>query len=272
VKIKVSKGKSVRLDIEYAGVARHTDVQQIEFIIASMIRICRQLTGRSLNPTRVRLMHRLGNDKAKLERLLDCTIDDDSGADRIEFPVPSWDLPLVSADPHLHRLCVQRCEEALAGRAKSASPLKVQVENAIAALLPPRTGAPRSRGGPAWHEPANPGAAIVVRGFVIRRNIGRRAVRFGAPLSRGSYGADFRNCLAARLRGDRHIHARIPTLDRNAAQHRAGAAEVAGRSERFVVSRPDIGVKQQISGSKRQDAAGAFPLCEPPHINETASQ
>jgi len=136
VKIKVSKGKSVRLDIEYAGVARHTDVQQIEFIIASMIRICRQLTGRSLNPTRVRLMHRLGNDKAKLERLLDCTIDDDSGADRIEFPAASWDLPLVSADPHLHRLCVQRCEEALAGRAKSASPLKMQVENAIAALLP----------------------------------------------------------------------------------------------------------------------------------------
>ncbi len=136
VKFKVSKGKSVRLDIEYAGVARHTDVQQIEFIIASMIRICRQLTGRNLNPTRVRLMHRLGDDKRKLERLLDCTIDDDFGADRIEFPAASWDLPLVSADPHLHRLCVQRCEEALAGRAKSASPLKVQVENAIAALLP----------------------------------------------------------------------------------------------------------------------------------------
>jgi AraC-like DNA-binding protein len=136
VKIKVSKGKSVRLDIEYAGVARHTDVQQIEFIVASWIRTCRQLTGRGLNPTNVRLMHRLGNDKAKLERLLDCTIDDDSDADRIEFPAASWDLPLVSADPHLHRLCVQRCEEALAGRAKSASPFKVQVENAIAALLP----------------------------------------------------------------------------------------------------------------------------------------
>ncbi len=136
VKIKVTKAKSVRLDIEYAGVARHTDVQQIEFIIGSMIRICRQLTGCSLNPTHVRLMHRLGADKAKLERLLDCTIDDDSGADRIEFPASSWDLPLMSADPHLHRLCVQRCEEALAGRATSVSPLKVQVENAIAALLP----------------------------------------------------------------------------------------------------------------------------------------
>jgi AraC-like DNA-binding protein len=127
VRIRVSRGKSVRVDIEYTGVARHTDVQQIEFIIASLIRIFRQLTGRTLSPTRVRMMHRLGDDKY---------IDDDSGADTIEFPAASWDLPLVSADPHLQRLCVQRCEETLAGRVKSASSLKVQVENAIAALLP----------------------------------------------------------------------------------------------------------------------------------------
>jgi AraC-like DNA-binding protein len=136
VRIRVSRGKLVRVDIEYSGVARHTDVQQIEFIIASLIRMFRQLTGRSLSPTRVRMMHRIGDDKHRLERLLDCTIDDDSGADKIEFPAASWDLPLVSADPHLQRLCVQRCEETLAGRDKSASSLKVQVENAIAALLP----------------------------------------------------------------------------------------------------------------------------------------
>jgi len=136
VRIKVSRGKSIRVGFDYSGVARHTDVQQIEFIIGSMIRIFRQLTGRALTPTRVQVMHRIGGDKRELERLLDSTIEDESDADRIEFPASSWDLPLVSADPHLHRLCVQRCEEALAGRDKSASPLKVQVENAIAALLP----------------------------------------------------------------------------------------------------------------------------------------
>jgi AraC-like DNA-binding protein len=136
VTFKVSKGKAVHLDIDYTGVARHTDVQQIEFIIASMIRIFRQLTGHTLNPVHVRMMHRIGDEKHQLERQLDSTIEDDSGVDRIEFPAASWDLQLVSADPHLHRLCVQRCEEALADRDKSASPLKVQVENAIAALLP----------------------------------------------------------------------------------------------------------------------------------------
>jgi AraC-like DNA-binding protein len=136
VRIKVTRGKTVRVSFDYSGVARHTDVQQIEFIIGSMLRIFRQLTSRTLTPTRVQVMHRIGDDKRELERLLDSTIEDDSDADRIEFPASSWNLPLISADPHLHRLCVQRCEEALAGRAKSASPLKVQVENAIAALLP----------------------------------------------------------------------------------------------------------------------------------------
>ena len=136
VRIDVTKGNAVRVNINYSGVARHTDVQQIEFIIGSIIRICRYLTGHALTPTRVRMMHRIGSDKPALERLLDCTIEDDFGADEFEFPAASWDLPIVSADPHLHRLCVQNCEEALARQNKNASPLKVKVENAIAALLP----------------------------------------------------------------------------------------------------------------------------------------
>ena len=136
VRIRVTRGKSVRISFDYSGVARHSDVQQIDFIIGSMLRMFRQLTGRALSPTCVQVMHRIGDDKRELERLLDATIEDDAGADAIEFPASSWELPLVSADPHLHRLCVQRCEEALAGRDGGASPLKVQVEYAIAALLP----------------------------------------------------------------------------------------------------------------------------------------
>jgi len=136
IRIKVTKGNAVRLSFVYSGVARHTDVQQIEFIIGSMIRTLRHLTGRSLAPARVRVMHRIGRDKAELQRLLDCTIEDGFDVDRLELPAPSWELPIVSADPHLHRLCVQNCEEALARRNKNASPLKSEVENTIAALLP----------------------------------------------------------------------------------------------------------------------------------------
>jgi AraC-like DNA-binding protein len=136
VKFKVSKGKSVRISFHYSGVARHTDVHQIGAFITLVIRICRRLTGRTLAPTHVRMMHRIGADKQKLERFLDSTIEAEASVDEIEFPAASWDLPIVSADPHLHRLCVHSCEEALAGKNKNASPLKIKVENAIAALLP----------------------------------------------------------------------------------------------------------------------------------------
>jgi AraC-like DNA-binding protein len=136
VQIRVGRGKTVRVGFHYSGVARHTDVQQIGFIIGAILRICRELTARSLTPTRVQTVHRIGGDKHGLERLLDCTIEDDVGADQFEIPAKSWDLPAIGADAHLHRLCVQSCEEALARRERNGSPLKVEVENALAALLP----------------------------------------------------------------------------------------------------------------------------------------
>ena len=136
VRFEVSTGQSVRIRLHYAGVARHTDVHQIGAFITLLIRVCRQLTGRELTPTHVCIMHRIAGDKSRLERYLDATVEDGADADEIEFPAASWDLPLLSADPYLQKLCVKNCEEALARRQKSATPLKVEVENTIAALLP----------------------------------------------------------------------------------------------------------------------------------------
>jgi AraC-like DNA-binding protein len=135
VRFKVSTGKSVRIRLQYTGVARYTDVHQIGAFIALLIKVNRQLTGRELKPTRVRIMHRIA-DKSRLERYLDATVEDGADVDEVEFPAASWDLPLISADPHLHRLLVENCEEALARRQNNATPLKADVENAIAALLP----------------------------------------------------------------------------------------------------------------------------------------
>jgi AraC-like DNA-binding protein len=135
VRFKVSTGKSVRIRQQYTGVARHTDVHQMGAFISLLIKINRQLTGRELQPTHVRIMDRIA-DKSRLERYLDATVEDGADADEIEFPATSWNLPLISADPHLHRLLVANCEEALARRQNSTTPLKVEVENTIAALLP----------------------------------------------------------------------------------------------------------------------------------------
>lgn len=148
------------------GVVRHTDVHQIGAMIAILIRICRHLTGRTISSIAVQTVHRISDRKSKLEKLLGGTIKDGAGFDEIRLPIASWDLPIVSADPYLHRVCVKSCEEALARRVMKPSCLKVRVENAIATLLP-TSGASR-----------NVGQTIGRRVFILRH--GTYGHAFGA--------------------------------------------------------------------------------------------
>lgn len=133
---RVAKGRSVRVRLEHVGVARHTDVQQLECFIAILIRVCRQLVGPHLGPVRVRMMHRRAGERYELARLVDGNIESGAEIDEVEFAAEAWNLRLTTADPHLHRMAVRCCEEALARRRAKGSPLKVRVENALAALLP----------------------------------------------------------------------------------------------------------------------------------------
>jgi AraC-like DNA-binding protein len=136
VRFKLLKKKSIHLRLYYTGVARYTDVHQIGSLIALMIRIGRRLTGSSLKPTVVRIIHHIHHGKSELEKFLDAKVEDGARVDEIELPLASLDLPIMSADRHLHDLCVQSAEDALALRRANESPLKVKVENAIATLLP----------------------------------------------------------------------------------------------------------------------------------------
>ncbi len=136
VRFKVLRKKSVHLRLYYTGIARYTDVHQIGSLIALMIRIGRRLTGSTLKPTVVRIIHHIHHGKSELENFLDAKVEDGARVDEIELPLASLNLPILSADSHLHDLCVRSAEDALARRRANESPLKVKVENAIAALLP----------------------------------------------------------------------------------------------------------------------------------------
>jgi AraC-like DNA-binding protein len=46
------------------------------------------------------------------------------------------DLPIVNADPHLNRLLIGFCEQAIRGQRRRAPAFASMVENAIATLLP----------------------------------------------------------------------------------------------------------------------------------------
>jgi AraC-like DNA-binding protein len=136
--LTVKKGNPLRVRFQYSGVARHTDTHQIEFWIASLIRFCRHLTNRDLKPIHVRIIHPRVEDRREIARLVDGDIETGADVDEIQFPAEVCDFPIATADPYLNRLCVQCCEETLVRRETKGSPLRVKVENAVAALLPHR--------------------------------------------------------------------------------------------------------------------------------------
>ena len=127
---------NLRIPVRYAGVARHSDRQQMEFLVTIVIRICRKLTNRQLTPTAVRLVHRGPSGASEFESFVGCRIDFGEDADEIVFEPQARQFPLLGADPYLNAMLVRYCEEALSHRRSNTSSLRTAIENVIIPLLP----------------------------------------------------------------------------------------------------------------------------------------
>ena len=136
VSLKYLQRNDVVVAFNYVGVPRHSDRHQIEFWMTSLVRACRELTGRQLTPHRIQLTHRRPENCSEFNTFLGCDIEFGAAVDEIAFPGTLKDLPVISADPYLNDLLIRYCEEALARRTTSAGGLRADVENAIAPLLP----------------------------------------------------------------------------------------------------------------------------------------
>jgi len=253
--LTVRRGNLLRIQFQYAGVPRHTDTHQIEFGIASLIRIFRRLTNRDLKPVHVRIIHPRAEDRREIAKLVDVDIETGADVDEIEMPVEVCDLPLLTADPYLNRLCVQCCEETLLRRETKSSPLKVKVENTIAAILPHRK-----------IRIDIVAARLGMSSKTLARRLSAEGCSFAQTLN------DLRSALAHRYLGDRSLtiseiawllgYAEIGAFTR--AFHRwTGTTPSAARAERQTSDRrlriprtrkphlaPDIGKNHQISDRK----------------------
>ncbi|HEY7228872.1 MAG TPA: AraC family transcriptional regulator ligand-binding domain-containing protein [Pseudolabrys sp.] len=125
---------SIGMSFRYVGVSRHLDRHQIEFWIAALVRICRQLTGLRLIPNRVRLVHRRAQTSAFGE-FFGTDVEFGAAADEVLFPINVKQTPIVSADPYLNKILTEYCEDAIAHRRRQGS-FRSSVENAVAPLLP----------------------------------------------------------------------------------------------------------------------------------------
>jgi hypothetical protein len=133
--LETEVGKTLRMGIEYAGVSRLSDRHQIEAWITGLVRACRGMTGRDLQPA-VRIMHQRIPESNELDNFFGRSAEFGADQDGITLAAEAATLPVVSADPYLNKLLIGYCERALARRNAPREALRANVENAIAALLP----------------------------------------------------------------------------------------------------------------------------------------
>jgi AraC-like DNA-binding protein len=136
ISLKCIDGVDICIRFAYVGVGRHTDQHQIEFWMAALVRVCRQLTGLRVVPTHVRLTHRRDNTPSEFAEFFGCAIEFGAAVDEVVFTPSFKQTPIVSADPYLNNILISYCEEALSRRPKSSASFRSTVENTIVPLLP----------------------------------------------------------------------------------------------------------------------------------------
>ena len=135
ISLKCITGNTFGTSFNYVGVSRHLDQHQMEFWMTALVRICQQLTGLHVVPSRVRLTHRRAWSE-ELASFLGNNVELGATADDIAFPGRIKHAPVVSADLHLNKLLRSYCEEALSQKRKDRGSFRSRVENAIVPLLP----------------------------------------------------------------------------------------------------------------------------------------
>ena len=136
VKIHFSSRQGMSISLEYVGVLRTSDRHQMEFFVAILVRLCRQLTGRNLSPLCVRLAHRRSEMPPELRALFGCPVEFGAPMDQVIFPLDAKDAALPNADPYLNKLLQQYCENILSMRRIKSGDWRSKIENVIAPLLP----------------------------------------------------------------------------------------------------------------------------------------
>jgi AraC-like DNA-binding protein len=188
VVLKCFEARNLTIALRYAGVARHSDRQQMECFVTAIIRFCRDLTDRRLNPVAVHFVHRRLPQSSEIEKFFGCRIEFAANTDRIIFDKKAKQLRLVAADPYLNEMLLHYCEQALAYRRSREGPLQIAIENAITPLLP--------------HGKAQLGAVAQTLG-VSSRTLARRLAAEG--LSFGEVVSQLRSDLATHYLSDPNL-------------------------------------------------------------------
>ena len=128
--------RATAIALDYVDVDRQSDRHQIEFWLATLVRICRQVTDTRLAPRHVRIRHRRNKTPAEMRNFFGCDIEFGASSDEIIFPAAVASMPIVGSDNHLNDLLLRYAEEALADRPQDARLSSIGRRESLAAAAP----------------------------------------------------------------------------------------------------------------------------------------
>jgi AraC-like DNA-binding protein len=134
--LRLREGTELATNFTYVGVERRLDRHQIEAWVTYLVRLSRQLTGQHLLPTSVRFVHRRKGEYREFARFLGCDLVFGADSDEIVFAGTAKAMSVVNADPYLNKLLIKYCDDARSHRKGGEGTFRVDLENAIAPVLP----------------------------------------------------------------------------------------------------------------------------------------
>jgi Arabinose-binding domain of AraC transcription regulator, N-term len=130
------RGSDLVLEGHVVGVPRFRATQSVEFGVAVVVKMLREITGRHIHPTRMILAHALNAHSRELERFCGCPIEFGESPGEIVFSPQSLAAPLLTEGVYLLDTLRPICDEAAKQRETATGTLRAAVENEAQKLLP----------------------------------------------------------------------------------------------------------------------------------------
>lgn len=110
--------------------------QMFEYGDAVLIAILRELTGVRISPQSLDFDHERFSSTEEFRKFFGCPVNFGAPVHRMIFSRKSLEVPLLTADSHLHNVVGAFFDEALQQREHVATPLRAKVETLVSQLLP----------------------------------------------------------------------------------------------------------------------------------------
>jgi AraC-like DNA-binding protein len=118
------------LEWRYAVPASVERRQYVEFAIAGLVSDLRELTRLQLCPENLEFQHSRARHIREIEKYFGCSVSFGCGRNRVVFKQTTLEVPLQTADNHLHRVLTKLGAQVLVGNANKSS-LLVSLEREI---------------------------------------------------------------------------------------------------------------------------------------------